>query len=325
MSDLVKNGKSAAKEWETLVDILHLECVATSSLRVPERFKSAIHLFLRRPHLLNKRVSGARPMDADGDVPQVDFKQLLSKLNDVLPDISMHVVQCVDYPDASRIMYFWRNWILVTRQGSEISDIVVEGPTWFLFLPLQASESLAKSRPQVPYVLSAQEKFKETWEIKLHLPVINEEADTGSDWLKSVLFPKLVQWASEESNDSTGSQASLRLIDLPVYCQHYNRIKRDFVPWIRENWNLSTDPLKHITEDAGISSYLLTLWKNPSTSLCHTSGSSPIRFVDVGCGNGLLTYLLNQHPAICLGFGIDLRARATWKSLDPSGDLLRVS
>ncbi|CAG0910060.1 unnamed protein product, partial [Cyprideis torosa] len=200
---------------------------------------------------------------------------------------------------------------------------LISGPTWFLFLPLQASESLAKSRPQVPYVLSAQEKFKETWEIKLHLPVINEEADTGSDWLKSVLFPKLVQWASEESNDSTGSQASLRLIDLPVYCQHYNRIKRDFVPWIRENWNLSTDPLKHITEDAGISSYLLTLWKNPSTSLCHTSGSSPIRFVDVGCGNGLLTYLLNQHPATCLGFGIDLRARATWKSLDPSGDLLR--
>ena len=65
----------------------------------------------------------------------------------------------------------------------------------------------------------------------------------------------------------------------------------------------STDPSKFIHEDLGIAAYLLLIWKQEALK-------QPIRFVDLGCGNGLLVYILIKEGHI--GTGHDLRARKIW-------------
>ena len=53
----------------------------------------------------------------------------------------------------------------------------------------------------------------------------------------------------------------------------------------------------------GIAAYLLLIWNQEGLK-------QPIRFVDLGCGNGLLVYILFKEGHI--GTGHDLRARKIW-------------
>lgn len=69
-------------------------------------------------------------------------------------------------------------------------------------------------------------------------------------------------------------------------------------------WTETTDPLKFIHEDLAIAAYLICLMQKDRAS------KKP-SFVDIGCGNGLLVYILNQEGFP--GKGIDVRSRKIWK------------
>ncbi|KAF8868589.1 DUF1613 domain-containing protein [Gymnopilus junonius] len=88
-----------------------------------------------------------------------------------------------------------------------------------------------------------------------------------------------------------------------------------------DTWQEVTDPLKHVFEDIGIATYLMLLWKdtfrsgpinNPSDEKePWKSWPRPVGgFLDLGCGNGLLTHILIAEGYD--GYGIDLRARTSW-------------
>ncbi|KAF8589158.1 DUF1613-domain-containing protein [Ramaria rubella] len=97
-----------------------------------------------------------------------------------------------------------------------------------------------------------------------------------------------------------------------------------------DTWHESTDPLKHVFEDVGIATFLMLLWKNtyrtqdgpeqPGKTRCAKETSDrrpwdnwprpPGGFVDIGCGNGVLTHILISEGYI--GEGFDLRARTSW-------------
>ncbi|VDC01628.1 unnamed protein product [Peniophora sp. CBMAI 1063] len=94
-------------------------------------------------------------------------------------------------------------------------------------------------------------------------------------------------------------------------------------------WHESTDPLKHVFEDIGIATYLMMLWKTTDdASYMRPSGDfsedEPWRrwprpaggFIDLGCGNGLLTHILTAEGYA--GQGIDLRARVSWEHYPPA-------
>ncbi|PCH33798.1 DUF1613-domain-containing protein [Wolfiporia cocos MD-104 SS10] len=92
-----------------------------------------------------------------------------------------------------------------------------------------------------------------------------------------------------------------------------------------DTWQEVTDPRKHVFEDIGIATFLMLLWKdmygsNPISSSAVSSDSKsepwrnwprpPAGFLDLGCGNGLLTHILSAEGY--QGLGIDLRARTSW-------------
>jgi tRNASer (uridine44-2'-O)-methyltransferase len=84
----------------------------------------------------------------------------------------------------------------------------------------------------------------------------------------------------------------------------YTRLKQKYARGLIESWAETTDPEKHVFEDLCIAAFLVELWAD-------MYGQAPFPgFVDIGCGNGLLVYILNQEGFT--GWGFDARSRKSW-------------
>ncbi|GAA6048234.1 hypothetical protein NBRC10513_000462 [Rhodotorula toruloides] len=87
--------------------------------------------------------------------------------------------------------------------------------------------------------------------------------------------------------------------------------------WMLHNWRESTDATKHVFEDVAIAAWLIVLWRD---MYANCGGRPPGGFVDVGCGNGLLVFILAAEGH--QGYGFDLRERKSWASYSsPAPDL----
>ncbi|KAK1959665.1 DUF1613-domain-containing protein [Colletotrichum sublineola] len=84
----------------------------------------------------------------------------------------------------------------------------------------------------------------------------------------------------------------------------YTKLKLKYAKDLVDNWAETTDPSKHVFEDLGIAAFLIELWAE-----MYKDRPFP-GFVDIGCGNGLLVYLLIQEGYS--GWGFDARARKSW-------------
>lgn len=84
-------------------------------------------------------------------------------------------------------------------------------------------------------------------------------------------------------------------------------------------WPECTDPSKFVYEDVAIATYLLLLWEDERSKLGAVNLQT---FVDLGCGNGLLVYILTLEGHT--GIGIDVRRRKIW-DMYPSEVKLEVS
>lgn len=84
----------------------------------------------------------------------------------------------------------------------------------------------------------------------------------------------------------------------------YITLKKKYSSQLVNSWCESTDPKKHVFEDLAIAAFLIEFW-----SLRYEK-KEDIEFRDLGCGNGLLVYILNQEGY--KGKGIDARARKSW-------------
>lgn len=80
-------------------------------------------------------------------------------------------------------------------------------------------------------------------------------------------------------------------------------------------WPECTDPSKFVYEDVAIAAYLLLLWEQNDSKKKRT-------FVDLGCGNGLLVYILAKEGHS--GIGLDVRKRNIW-DMYPPDVILQVS
>jgi tRNASer (uridine44-2'-O)-methyltransferase len=87
----------------------------------------------------------------------------------------------------------------------------------------------------------------------------------------------------------------------------YARLKTQYARALIESWVETTNPDKHVFEDLCIAAFLIELWADMYGA---DGGSRFPGFVDIGCGNGLLVYILNQEGFP--GWGFDARARKSW-------------
>ncbi|CAD5223579.1 unnamed protein product [Bursaphelenchus okinawaensis] len=111
------------------------------------------------------------------------------------------------------------------------------------------------------------------------------------------------------------ARSSHELIDEKFYSTTYQHIKTSQGRELVKNWTERTDPQKYVYEDCGIVSYLISLKQAEDWKVNF--------FVDIGCGNGLLTYLLAING--WNGAGIDARSRNIWEMFKNKCNLVEKS
>ncbi|UNI24224.1 tRNA(Ser) (uridine(44)-2'-O)-methyltransferase [Purpureocillium takamizusanense] len=95
------------------------------------------------------------------------------------------------------------------------------------------------------------------------------------------------------------------VIPQPKFQDRYTALKNKYARQLVDTWAESTDPGKHVFEDLGIAAFLIELW-----DVMYKDPAAFPGFVDIGCGNGLLVYILNKEGYA--GWGFDARARKSW-------------
>lgn len=117
----------------------------------------------------------------------------------------------------------------------------------------------------------------------------------------------------ELTNDMSKISLAASVLKDTILPQHvvqntYTRLKEAYASDLIARWVESTEPSKHVFEDLSIAAFLIELW-NTMYSRAEFPG-----FVDIACGNGVLTYLLTKEG--WHGRGFDARRRKTWDILD---------
>lgn len=129
-----------------------------------------------------------------------------------------------------------------------------------------------------------------------------------------------------------------QLIPQARFQDTYTRLKTVYAKDLIAGWVEQTPPGKHVFEDLGIAAFLLELWKDMYAAPVVGDGDAGVNgegvdagdgkekedddkppfpgFVDIGCGNGLLVYVLRSegYP----GWGFDARRRKTWDTFPPT-------
>lgn len=136
------------------------------------------------------------------------------------------------------------------------------------------------------------------------------------------------------------------IIPQKTFQDTYTYLKGKYAKHLMENWVEQTPAQKHVFEDLGIAAFLIELWtdmyggKREDTSP-GASNSLDLKaielnneeieiqtennrrkkaqqmfpgFVDIGCGNGILVWILHQEG--WQGWGFDARRRKTWDMLE---------
>lgn len=135
-----------------------------------------------------------------------------------------------------------------------------------------------------------------------------QEGDPSVTWLTKNVLPKVAKWAAEVAEDGrVDDRGSLKLVDVAEYNEVYQRLKIKYGKPLVKMWPEVTDPLKFVYEDIAIATYLLLLWRHERQ---RRGLASPQSFVDLGCGNGLLVYILAGEGH--RGLGIDVKRRKIW-------------
>ena len=142
---------------------------------------------------------------------------------------------------------------------------------------------------------------------KIHSFIHLNDQDVKAGGVAESTLGKLRNWLTADNFEM--KPPSNRLVCPKNYFETYERMKKEHVETVSAAWDMQTDPDKFIHEDIGIASYLCCLWKEQYNE----KARSLVKFIDVGCGNGLLVYLLNKEGFS--GIGIDVKSRNIWSTL----------
>jgi tRNASer (uridine44-2'-O)-methyltransferase len=118
---------------------------------------------------------------------------------------------------------------------------------------------------------------------------------------------RLIQTSSKHSNGAkTGYEKRVNhdvVVPKIAFQNRYISLKKKYSSKLVNLWAESTDPKKHVFEDLAIAAFLIEFWQLRFKD-------KPFEFRDLGCGNGLLVYILIMEGYN--GKGIDARRRKSW-------------
>ncbi|KAI8093311.1 uncharacterized protein BX664DRAFT_104771 [Halteromyces radiatus] len=132
------------------------------------------------------------------------------------------------------------------------------------------------------------------------------------------IIHKLFKWCIQARIGYKKKAHHDSLVSKDIYVNKYQEIKTRYADVLVRAWTEKTDPKKFVYEDIAIASYLICLWLEEEKKTKRKPN-----FVDLGCGNGLLTYLLTSEGYD--GYGVDMANRRIWEKLsDGKPDMLKV-
>ncbi|EGW35026.1 uncharacterized protein SPAPADRAFT_69374 [Spathaspora passalidarum NRRL Y-27907] len=154
-------------------------------------------------------------------------------------------------------------------------------------------------------------------QVSIHyLPFDEPGSTTEHDLLKSMpaaerpirIAYRLLETSSKHSGGVKSGYEKRVNHDLVVpkieFQNRYISLKKKYSSKLVNEWCESTDPKKHVFEDLAIAAFLIEYW------ILKKYNKDEFEFRDLGCGNGLLVYILNMEGY--RGKGIDARARKSW-------------
>ncbi|KAI3661987.1 hypothetical protein MP638_006028 [Amoeboaphelidium occidentale] len=159
-----------------------------------------------------------------------------------------------------------------------------------------------------------------TNEMLYHYEMLENTSQTDEENTKEVLqhiSRLLLKFAYGSEKGYKKRVPTDMVVDKIKYQDKYLRLKKKYRHWV-DIWSqpfyvndirhkgMSTDPQKHVFEDISILTFLCCLWEE-----MYEGDSDKVRFLDMGCGNGFLTYLLGQEGYE--GVGVDLVKREVWE------------
>ncbi|XP_063165804.1 probable tRNA (uracil-O(2)-)-methyltransferase [Candoia aspera] len=206
--------------------------------------------------------------------------------------------------------------LLPRRAAAPVPELVVRDVFngSVTFLPLeQTCEGQYKVTADNIYQIRLRHIQEDEWTVSVFLDPEKYISDgivyPKATWLGSELLSKLVKWSTEITRNEFKS--TLSLISVARYSKVYQDLKEKYKEIVKV-WPEVTDPEKFVYEDVAIAAYLLILWEDERIL---RSLSKKQSFVDLGCGNGLLVHILSNegHP----GKGIDVRRRKIWEMYGP--------
>ncbi|XP_041635470.1 probable tRNA (uracil-O(2)-)-methyltransferase [Cheilinus undulatus] len=288
---------------------------------LPEGFWSAVDVWIKKPHVVNKRLCGVKETEI-GDVGRDDLLFLLGDpelSEDVFSFLNNRILPAQthdkDKPWTSSVRTFIPK---VSCYGTQLhKEVVVKDlcRQQVTFLPFEEdSEGQVSLKRGNIYQIQLLHQDCEQWSLELHVLTPDNWFSDGVaypklPWLSSDLLPKLVRWATENRNSEFRS--TLSLLPVEKYSIVYQQLKEKYKAMVKV-WPEVTDPEKFVYEDVAIATYLLVLW---AEERAERGLAAPQSFVDLGCGNGLLVHILTNegHP----GKGIDVRRRKIWDMFGP--------
>lgn len=311
----------------------------------PEQFWSGILVYYNRPHLANKKIIGTKQyyiyqLNYDEDkikdvTEQLSYTSVLydaRRIKEYNESNLYSLVENLIKPfDKTATLIAWDKALPFTlgvyvsirvligrKNNTQCVEVILinKDKNLISFTASCENEREKLLAPPFQYIFT----LNETGHVQLNVQDFKDADTPSAEWLVEKLFEKIMKWMENEflSNVSGNTflkipKESLSLIDIEEYTELYDGLKVKYGNRLINIWCEKTDPLKFVYEDIAISAYLICFWKR------YSSKTNP-SFVDLGCGNGLLVYILNQegYP----GIGIDVRKRNIWDMYDPKVNLI---
>ena len=305
----------------------------------PESWSSALNIFVTKPHSVDKRLAGQETLetfDVTRQTSERDFlfneKALLENLSNLSKDDS--VIERIntwfsDFSSISNdkssgksdtIKVILQKHISRKEKIEHYFQLVImnENESKIQFVPLNCRDSASYQLELTTKSNESDDNDDDVTRVEAgadHDIVIRLSPGCGPrqrDWVRGRLVTRLIGWAGagQEAGHTQGAQvASVSLVGLEAYSREYIRLKNKYASDIVTNWAESSDPEKFVHEDIGIAAYILLLWSQQREREQWPENRRQT-FVDLGCGNGLLVYILTMEGHS--GVGYDIRRRGIW-------------